>query len=478
MAASNEAVPPRSLRDQALAIWQAGVDAVRGDRLMQQCVGATPEGLEIDGRPYPIPEHGRLLVVGAGKAAAAMAEGFEQALGPQQATRFSLGGWVNVPDGTQRPLQHIHLHAARPAGQNEPTERAVQGTEQILRLVGSAAPDDLCVVLLSGGGSALLPAPIAGITLADKLAVTRLLSSAGANIEQLNTVRKPLSRIKGGGLAAACSARRMVTLIISDVLGDPLDVIASGPTVASRSTAEDALRVLAQFDPQRTLPAAVYHALQQQQRQGGVLAGRHQGSADAAPTPRGTATQVENIIVANNAVAVDAAGITAERLGLSHAMQSARQCEGAAEQIGRHLADMAVMMLRSDGPDCLITGGEPTVQLAAEPLRGRGGRNQQLVLAALARLRQRDELSDRDLQRLVILSGGTDGEDGPTDAAGAVVDAEVAAAAAHAQLDIDDALRRNDAYSYFDRCGGLLRTGPTHTNVCDLRVVVVQRSGE
>ena len=176
-----------------------------------------------------------------------MADAVEKTLGPRLMAEKQLTGWVNVPADCVRPLQRIHLHAARPAGVNEPTPEGVAGAEQILRLVESLGPDDLCLCLISGGGSALMPAPVEGISLADKLAVTRHLSAAGANIEQLNTVRKQLSRLKGGGLLRACRAGRLVSLIISDVLGDPLDIIASGPTVPDSSTPQEALDVLDRF---------------------------------------------------------------------------------------------------------------------------------------------------------------------------------------------------------------------------------------
>jgi glycerate-2-kinase len=176
---------------------------------------------------------------------------------------------------------------------------------------------------------------------------------------------------------------------------------------------------------------------------------------------------VTNLILGNNATAVDGAGVEAERLGYSHAMISATTSEGPAEDVGRHLASMALKMRDNPGPDCLISGGEPTVKLIDERRRGRGGRNQQLALAAL------NELADSE--GICLLSGGTDGEDGPTDAAGAIVDAEVIRAAATASLDVNDYLARNDAYTFFQKCDGLWVTGPTQTNVCDLRVIVVER---
>jgi hydroxypyruvate reductase len=181
---------------------------------------------------------------------------------------------------------------------------------------------------------------------------------------------------------------------------------------------------------------------------------------------------VTNLVIGNNALAVDAAGMEAERRGFSHAMQAATKLEGPAEEVGVHLAEMALSMKSSGGPDCLITGGEPTVRLAPPELRGKGGRNQQLVLAALGRLVKEGK---NPAEGIVLLSGGTDGEDGPTDAAGAILFAELIAEMRQRNLEPDSYLRRNDAYTFFEQSGGLIKTGPTHTNVCDLRVVTVSR---
>jgi len=346
---------------------------------------------------------------------------------------------------------------------NEPTVEGVAGTHEILKLVSAAGQRDLCIALISGGGSALLPAPVDGITLADKLEVTRFLSAAGADITELNTVRKHLSSMKGGGLLRACRAGELVTLVLSDVLGDPLDLIASGPTVPDTSSAHDALSVLSKYDPAKSLDDRIYKTLSRQQTNSTT----HQSELGKYTT----------IVIGNNAVAVDEAGIQAERLGYNHAMQSANQPEGSAEQVGRSLAEMTVKMLRADPQrhrtDCLITGGEPTVTLAPANQRGLGGRNQHLVLAAYQHLRSAD-LADPEWDRFALLSGGTDGEDGPTDAAGAVLDGNVHRRALESDLDVADYLRRNDAYAFFNACGGLLKTGPTGTNVCDLRVVVVK----
>ena len=438
-------------------IWDAAVAAVDSRRLVREALKLEGDHLLIaDEDEIDLAGVRRIVVVGCGKAGAGMAAGVEDALGPELAAAKQLTGWVNVPADCVQPLSRIHLHAARPAGRNEPTEEGVAGTAEILRLVESAEPDDLVLCVLSGGGSALMPAPIEGLTLADKQAVTRFLSAAGANITELNTVRKALSRVKGNGLARACRARRLVSLVISDVLGDPLDVIASGPTVPNTATTADAIAVLEKFDMRRHGVALRALELLEQRR-------------DEPPPPAPTC-EVTNFVIGNNAAAVDAAGVVAERLGYSHAMVSAREPEGAAEGIGRHLVEMAERMLTTDGPNCLISGGEPTVTLAPEGRRGKGGRNQQLILAALVELQRRGLAAG-----VVLLSGGTDGEDGPTDAAGAVVDAEVLEAARRLGLDAADYLARNDAYTFFEATGGLIRTGPTHTNVCDVRVVVVDR---
>ncbi|MEN6457716.1 MAG: glycerate-2-kinase family protein [Thermoguttaceae bacterium] len=284
--------PIEELRRDAVQIWRAGVDAVQPQRLV-------PAWLRVEGRTLvvgqvanaascqslPLDSIGRIAVVGGGKAGQGMARAVEAVLGPDLMAEKRLVGWVNVPAGDlgQPPTQRIHLHPARPVGVNEPTAEGVAGAEEMLRLVASLGPDDLCLCLLSGGGSALMPAPVEGIALADKVAVTRHLSAAGANIEQLNTVRKQLSRIKGGGLLRACRAGRLVSLVISDVLGDRLDLIASGPTVIDTSTPQDALDVLRQFHAREAgVSAAVSDYLQRKAQRSAANA----RSAETSGPPR------------------------------------------------------------------------------------------------------------------------------------------------------------------------------------------------
>ncbi len=455
---------PTVCRSDAIAIWQAGVDAVRSDRLVRSFVQESPTHLTIGTQSWPLVDLRQIVVVGAGKAVRGMGAGLEQAISPALASSKHLRGWLNVPADCAQPLHSLHVHAARPAGRNEPTREGQYGAEQILELVRSLGPQDLCICLLSGGGSALLPAPRDGVTLDDLLQITRTLSAAGANIFQLNQIRKRFSAIQGGQLARACRAGWLVTLILSDVIGDPLDIIASGPTLCddtSSSSAQQALATWDEFDRRAPgqLPAALRH----------LLVHDAQSPDLSQPTAR-----VTHHLLANNATAVQAAATEARRRGYLVEIAPTESETTTAEQVGTQLAERLLHQLHTSSdtsslaPICVVSGGEPVVQLTDAAHRGRGGRNQQLALAALQRLAS--NLPEDHWNRCVLLSGGTDGEDGPTDAAGAIVDREVWQEMLRQRLDTVDALRRNDSYHFFQACGGLLVTGPTHTNVCDLRV--------
>lgn len=300
----------------------------------------------------------------------------------------------------------------------------------------------------------MLPAPVEGCSLETKATLAQEIAARGGDIRQLNIVRRELSRVKGGGLAQACRAGLLMGLVLSDVLGDDLELIASGPTVPREPTPESARQVLAELGLlDHPAGQEASHVLRLQAADRKSLQPLH--------------CRVSNHIIANNATAVDGAGVEAERLGYSHVMLSSSDAEGSAEEVAGRIVEMAQRMRGSDGPDCLIWGGEPTVTLCDPAVRGKGGRNQQLALAALLQL--------ADWQGLALVAGGTDGEDGPTDAAGAIVDAELLAEAHRLGLNCQDYLWRNDAYRFFDAVGGLLRTGATHTNVCDLRVLTVSR---
>ena len=458
-----------SPRSDADAVWSAGVSAVDSSRLVRESVQCHTATLEICGQQFDLAKLHRVIVVGAGKAGAGMALGLEAALG-SKLLDTKVTGWVNVPADCVQPTRRIHLHAARPAGLNEPTAAGVFGSEQIIELVASLREDDLCLVLISGGGSALLPLPIDGISLADKQVVTRHLSRSGVAIQELNAVRKRLSRIKGGGLLRAARAGSMIALIISDVIGDPLDVIASGPTVCDDGTAVDALAVLersvaslkriphgkaaGETNSSSLIPTSVWNVLR--------------ANSDPRTEREPPRVNCRNVIIGNNQTALNAAMSHARTLGFEVRSLGAGRC-GLACDVGIELAELCLAARReSPGqPICLIGGGEPVVQLVPTEQPRAGGRNQEVALAAICRL------WNEDLQGIAILSGGTDGEDGPTDAAGAVCDSAVREKARQRGLDPAAFLAINDSYTFFDQTNGLLRTGPTHTNVMDLQVAVI-----
>jgi glycerate 2-kinase len=448
--------------ENARAIWQAAVDAVRPEPLVRRAL--TEPALKIGSA---LAQARRILVLGGGKAGSAMSAAVESVLGDRLG---QIEGVVNVPAEAVIPLRKIRLHAARPAASNQPTREGVEGALEILRLARTAGPDDVALCLLSGGGSALLPAPAAGLTLADKQAVTLLLHASGATINEMNAVRKHLSALKGGRLAQAFAGKELFSLIISDVIGDPLDVIASGPTAADPSTFAEALAVLEKYTLTNTVPAAVLNQL----RRG--LAG------DVPETLKTLPAHVHNHVIGNNVKALTAAQNQAQALG--YRVFNLGCCvEGETRQVAAVLADI-VRSIRVQGvpvapPACVLCGGETTVTLV--PDHGRGGRNQEFVLAALGKLgaeTRRDRqgaTAATGMRGVVVLSGGSDGEDGPTDAAGALADETTLPGAEKLGLDWQTFLNRNDAYTFFEEVGGLLKTGLTHTNVMDIRVFLIEK---
>jgi glycerate 2-kinase len=430
------------LRNHARRVWNAAVEAGRPEPLVRRALTDLAGAL----RAAP-----RILVLGAGKAGAAMAEAVERVL----ADRLDrIDGVVNVLAEAVKPLQKIRLHAARPAATNFPTAAGVAGSQEMLRLAKSAGPNDVALCLLSGGGSALLPAPADGVSLADKLAVTRLLHHCGATINEMNAVRKHLSAIKGGRLAQAFTGKELYSLIISDVIGDPLDVIASGPTAPDPTTFADALNVLDRYHLREHCAAA-------------VLAHLQNGADGKTPeTPKSMPGHVHNLIIGSNVKALADAQACAEQLGY-RVLNVGSYIEGET----RHIATMHAGIIRSireqgvplGPPACLLSGGETTVTLMPNP--GKGGRNQEFVLAALLNL--------GTTPNVAILSGGSDGEDGPTDAGGAIADAATLERAATLGLSGWDYLQRNDAYHFFQATGDLFITGLTQTNVMDVRVMLI-----
>jgi hydroxypyruvate reductase/glycerate 2-kinase len=437
------------MRDHARSIWDAAVAAVRPEPLVRQAL--MPLGATLDAAR-------RILVVGAGKAGAAMSAAVESTLAKHL---DKIEGFVNVPGGSEIPLRKIRLHAARTAGSNHPTAEGVAGAEQILRFLRSAGPDDVALCLLSGGGSALLPAPAPGITLADKQQVTKLLHACGATINEMNAIRKHLSAVKGGRLAEGFAGKALVSLIISDVIGDPLDVIASGPTAPDPTTFADAWNVLQRYQLVDQVPAAVREHLQR-------------GLAGKVPeTPKLSPASVRNLVIGNNVKALAAAENHARSLGYQ-VLNLGSYIEGETKHVAVALAGIA-RSIRDQGvpvrpPACVLSGGETTVTLCANS--GKGGRNQESVLAAL------QHLGFAGMRNIVALSGGTDGEDGPTDAAGAIADAGTWERAAALKLNAGNFLVRNDAYQFFNATGDLLKTGLTQTNVMDVRVILIDRTSE
>ena len=457
-----------SLREHAEIIWRAGVAAVDSSAAVRRHIFCDGTTLRIADVELALSKIGRFEIIGAGKAGAGMAAGAESAL-LEHLPASQISGWVNVPADCVRPLPRIHLHAARPAGINEPTSEGVNGTNEILRRISSLKQNDVCLVLLSGGASALLCSPVPQISLGDKLAVTRALASSGAPIQELNLVRTQLSQVKGGRLASACTAGTMIALIISDVIGDPLEVIGSGPTTPAPSRADRAIEILNRRQLLQTIPRSVLSFLESHR--------------EAQVEPAST-TAARNVIVASNRIAIEAAAAQARELGY-HVESLGSENAGFAAAEGRELmqrlraAKAAHQERSSAAPLCILSGGEPTVDLRnanapASPTitsqfdSAKGGRNQELVLAAIDQ-----NPNPSDWQGIALLSGGTDGEDGPTDAAGAVADEELVRLMAVQKTDHSASLAAHDSYHFFEELGGLLKTGPTHTNVMDLRVGLV-----
>ncbi len=414
-------------REAAHAIWRAALAAADVVPLVASHL-----------RPAERAE--RVVVLGCGKAAGAMAWAAEQALGGRIA-----GGFVVVKDGHTLPLRRIEVAEA---GHPVPDARGLAASSRLLELAALAGEADLVLFLVSGGASALTPAPAPPVTLAEKQEVTRLLLASGATIVELNAVRKHLSRFKGGLLARAAWPATVLTLALSDVIGDPLDVIGSGPTAPDESTFAAALEVLERRGIRARAPASVV----------GRLEAGAAGAIEETPKPGDPIFgRVTNTVIGNNALVTDAAVAAARRLGYRPHFLT-RELQGEARVVARDLVAHARGL---EPPACLIAGGETTVTVRG---KGKGGRCQELALAAALELR-RDE-------RITVLAAGTDGTDGPTDAAGAIVDATSVPRGEAAGADGRSALEDNDAYHYLRATGDLIVSGPTNTNLLDLYVVL------
>ncbi len=437
-----DGLPPGS-RGQVEEIARAALAAADPRAAVQRSLRLEGDVLWVCGRAYSLSEYQRVYVVGAGKASAAMAAAVEQVLG----NRIT-GGWVNVKDGYVVSTSAVTIHEA---GHPLPDERSVVGSRQIVGLVDQATERDLILCLISGGGSALMTLPVESITLADMSALTGSLLRSGATINEMNAVRKHLEQLKGGQLARLASPATVIALILSDVIGSPLDVIASGPTSPDESTYVDALSVLRKYDLIATAPPSIVRHLER------GAAGK------VAETPkRGDRAfeRVQNWIIASNEQAAEAAVAKARELGL-HALLLSTFVEGEAREVARVLAGILREIDHSGRPlarpACLVAGGETTVTVRGS---GLGGRNQELALAAVVPL--------AGLSNVALLSLGTDGSDGPTDAAGAMTTGLTASRAATRELEPRAFLANNDAYHFFESLRDLIKTGPTNTNVNDL----------
>jgi len=391
---------------------------------------------------------GRMILLGAGKAAGPMARAAEALL-----AEFDMEGLLVTKYGHSVPLERTELIEA---GHPLPDQNGLRGGRKLLALAEAAGPDDLVLCLISGGGSALLPAPVAGVTLQDKLQATDLLLRAGADIHELNTLRKHLSRIKGGGLARAAEPASLLTLAISDVIGDRPDVIASGPTVPDPSSFADALAVVSRYGLAAALPANVMAYLQR-----GLAEPALETWKPAEPTlPSGY------LVVAGIDQAAAAARAAAAELGYRSEILTTSLC-GEARDAAARLVEEARRRQRQmspgEGPLCLVAGGETTVTVTGN---GVGGRNQEFALAAALELEGGSGIT--------LLAAGTDGTDGPTDAAGAIADGETALRGRRLGIDAGRYLNNNDSYHFFDRLDDLIKTGPTRTNVMDLTLVLIK----
>ena len=385
--------------------------------------------------------HRRILVVGAGKASGAMAQALEGVLGD----RIS-AGLVVVKDGYTAPTKRIKVLEA---GHPIPDERGLRAANEILALARSAGAGDLVIVLISGGGSALTPCPVPPITLEEKQVLTRLLLAAGANINELNAVRKHCSLLKGGRLAQAASPAPVLSLILSDVIGDPLDVIASGPTAPDQTTYRDALSILERFGLRSKAPRAIVDHLERGAR------GEVPETAKADDPIFG---RVQNRVIGNNGLVVEAAVREAEALGFRVSFVTSA-LRGEAREVAKEFCGLATS---ATPPACVLAGGETTVTVKGT---GMGGRCQEFALAAALAIQGMDDV--------LVLAAGTDGTDGPTDAAGAIADGNTITKAAPRNLDARASLESNDSYRFFSGLGDLITTGPTNTNLLDLYLLLV-----
>ena len=448
--------PALTRRKHTLEILGAALAAVDPGQAVRQAVSfaSGTNKLVVAGREFYLDPFGKVIVVGAGKAGTPMAQAIAQVLG-QRLT----GGIVTVKygygpagDSTAGPIQF------REAGHPVLDEAGIRATAEITGWLEGLEPRDTVLALISGGGSALLEEPVEGVSLSDMQTLANAMLKSGATINQMNAVRKHLSRVKGGQLARLAAPARLIGLLLSDVVGSPLDVIASGPTVPDTTTFQDAWAILERLG--LTGPGAIAEP---------IRVYLHKGLAGQAPeTPKPgdrLFERVYTVVVGDNRVAAQAGLAKARQLGFNTMLLSTF-IEGEAREVAKVMAGVAREILATDNPvarpACLIAGGETTVTSRGE---GLGGRNQEMALAAA--------LAIDGLENVLIVPLATDGSDGPTDAVGALAEGDTISQARRLNLDPYDYLQRNDAYHFFEKAGGLLKTGPTNTNVNDLTLILV-----
>jgi len=442
----------RDLRADLTRIARVALAEVAPETCLRRAVLLDGEYLSIAQEHFDLAQIRQIVVVGMGKASARMAATLDDLLGE----RIS-GGFVVTADGYRVPTRRVEVvEASHPV----PDARGRAAAERIVALVEEANEEDLVIVLISGGGSALLPLPASGITLSDLAAINELLLRSGAKIQEINTVRKHLSQVKGGQLARHAFPAQVLTLVLSDVPGDPLNAIASGPTVGDPTTFDQAKRILRQYRLWEEIPGSVRKRIE-----AGV-----RGEIEETPKPGDDVLQrVTTTIIGSGSDALDAAREEGDRLGY-HTLFLTTTLEGEAREVGKILAAVAREEASSGRPvplpALILAAGETTVRVKGS---GKGGRNQELALSAARGI--------EGLSGVVIASLGTDGRDGPTDAAGGMVDGRTIGRMRERGIDPGEYLEQNNSYKALEEAGDLIVTGPTGTNVADLCFVVCRGGG-
>jgi glycerate 2-kinase len=429
-------------------IMAAAVDAVDPQKAIKRAFAMNQMGFDLAGQKFSFSNIHRMIALGAGKAALGMTRGIVNIFGEH------IDGGLVITKYAPSGVEKIGNIDVRIGNHPIPQTQSLEATQSLLRWTNGLSTDDLVFVLISGGASALMSAPVEGVSLEDMQNLTQRLLACGATIREINTLRKHLDRVKGGGLARELFPARVVSLILSDVVGNPLDVIASGPTVTDPSSFSDALEILAHYQLMDKVAAPIIETLEN---------GKAGKRAETLKDGDSELDNVTNVLVGSNQIAADAAFQEAQRAGLNSVVLTT-SLQGEASGAGRFLANIARQCAGRDQPvrrpACLIAGGETTVTLSG---KGKGGRNQEVALGASSVL---DGMADS-----LLVTLGTDGEDGPTDAAGAAVNGSTFRRAVQAGLSVETALVENNSYPFFERLGDLVITGPTGTNVNDLSFI-------